>query len=126
MQQNPYAQFRGKDLTLNDLLAIDRTILSNERTLLAYARTGLALAIVGGTCIQFFESRTMMGVGVVFIAAGVVLGARGWQRYRRMQAYMGAALDVRTGTSEHPMQAAVDAGKEGDGGPSGPNAIGEP
>ncbi|HRQ72775.1 MAG TPA: hypothetical protein PLU35_07090 [Phycisphaerales bacterium] len=41
MSRNPYEFFRGRDLTLNDHLAIDRTVLSNERTPLAYGRTAI-------------------------------------------------------------------------------------
>lgn len=107
MDKNPYTRFRGKELSLNDHLAIDRTILANERTLLAYGRTALALLIVGGSCIQFFEVRWLEVVGVAFILAAVAVAIRGWNRYHRMQAYVAAALDARTGTPEHPLEQAM-------------------
>lgn len=109
MIQNPYSRYRGKDLTLNDHLAIDRTILSNERTLLAYIRTALALVIVGGSCIKFFASFWMGIVGAAFIVTGGLVAIRGLQRYGRMRAFMAAALDVQTGKPEHPLAEAVDA-----------------
>lgn len=114
MDNNPYTRFRGKELSLNDHLAIDRTILANERTLLAYGRTALALVIVGGSCIQFFESRWLEVVGVIFILAAAAVAIRGWQRYHRMQAYVAAALDARTGTPEHPLQQAVKEKSDSD------------
>jgi len=45
--KNPYDRFRRDELILRDVLAIDRTILSNERTVLAYLRSALTLFIVG-------------------------------------------------------------------------------
>lgn len=125
MINNPYSRYRGKDLTLNDHLAIDRTILSNERTFLAYSRTALALIIVGGSCIKFFASIWMTGVGGIFIAAGGLVALRGWQRYERMQALMGAALDLQTGKTEHPLADVVDAQKKsGDDSTEGTDAGG--
>jgi putative membrane protein len=107
-RENPYTKFSGRDLTLNDHLAIDRTILSNERTLLAYGRTALALVIVGGSCIKFFDSPWMTGTGVLFVVSAGVVAVRGWQRYEQMRAYTAAALDVQTGTTAHPLEKAVD------------------
>ncbi|MEX2354161.1 MAG: DUF202 domain-containing protein, partial [Gammaproteobacteria bacterium] len=64
---NPYAKFRKHTLTLNDYLAIDRTILSNERTLLAYGRTALAQVIIGGSALKFFDSLALGVIGVIFL-----------------------------------------------------------
>jgi putative membrane protein len=108
MERNPYSRFKGKELSLSDHLAIDRTILANERTLLAYGRTALALVIVGGSCIQFFEARWLEVLGGSFILAAVAVAIRGWERYHRMRAYVAAALDARTGNPEHPLQQKVD------------------
>jgi putative membrane protein len=102
--RNPYEQFRHRELTLNDHLAIDRTVLANERTILAYARTALAMLIIGGSAIKFFDSAWMLLVGVPFIIAGIAVMAWGWSRYRRTQRVLHAALAERTGSTEHPLE----------------------
>lgn len=114
MRRNPYQKYRGKELTLNDHLAIDRTILSNERTVLAYARTSLAMLIVGGSVIKFFETVWIQALGPVFIGFGIAVALRGWSRYEQMKVYMEAALDERTGSSEHPLEKSIDAQKKND------------
>lgn len=104
MHRPPYSQFRGQKLTLNDYLAIDRTILANERTLLAYGRTALALAVVGGTLIKFFASVWLRGVGVLFLAIGALIAFRGWQRYDQTKRLLAAALAQQTGAPDHPLK----------------------
>ncbi len=104
MTRNPYEFFRGRDLSLNDHLAIDRTVLSNERTLLAYGRTALAMLIIGGSCIKFFDSLWMQALGVPFVAGGVVVMAWGWRRYERTRRFLAAALQHQTGSPEHPLK----------------------
>lgn len=107
MSFNPYHRFSDKELSLNDYLAIDRTVLSNERTLLAYGRTSLAMLAVGGSCIKFFDSFWIGLIGVVFIAGALVTAVYGVSRFRRMQAYVSVALREQTGTAEHPLTDAV-------------------
>lgn len=93
-RHNPYIRFSGQPLSLNDYLAIDRTILANERTLLAYGRTALALLIVGGTAIQFIDSAAMTALGWLFvILAGVVALAGAW-RYWHADRLLRATLVV--------------------------------
>ena len=106
-RKNPYGRFRGQKLTLNDSLAIDRTVLANERTLLAYGRTALALAIVGGTCLNVFESPWIRGTGVAIMLAGALVAVRGWRRYVFTRQLLAAALEHETGTPEHPLQEEV-------------------
>ena len=107
MAQNPYLRFRGKDLTLNDYLAIDRTVLANERSLLAYGRTSLAMLAIGGSCLKFFDSMWIQTLGVAFIGASIITMARGWARFRGMQKLLAAALEQLTGAPEHPLKDAV-------------------
>lgn len=107
--KNPYARFRKQSLTLNDYLAIDRTVLSNERTLLSYGRTALALAALGGTAIQYFETAWPRLAGVAAIALGAAIMARGWWRFRHMQVRLSAALEEMTGAPGHPLEEARDA-----------------
>lgn len=104
MRKTPYSQFRGQKLTLNDYLAIDRTILANERTLLAYGRTALALGVVGGSLIKFFVSIWIRVLGGVFLLAGALIALRGWQRYRQTSRLLATALEQQTGVPEHPLK----------------------
>ncbi len=112
MSKSPYLKFRDKDLTLNDYLAIDRTVLANERTLLAYGRTALAMVIIGGTCLKFFDESGMTVIGAAFLIGSVVVTARGWMRFVRMKRYVAVALEQRTGTAEHPLRDATRAPAE--------------
>ena len=112
MSKNAYLRFRGKELTLNDYLAIDRTVLANERTLLAYGRTALAMLIIGGTCLKFFDTWWMTTIGVAFMIGSALVTARGWMRYVRMKRYVAVALEQRTGTAEHPLRDATRAPAE--------------
>jgi putative membrane protein len=100
----PYDRFRERDLTLNDYLAIDRTVLANERTLLSYVRTGLTLVIIGGSALKFFDSQVFTVVGWVFIACGAVVFFIGWRRYRHTDGLLRVALESQTGEKEHPLQ----------------------
>lgn len=82
-RDNPYARFAAREMTLNDFLAIDRTVLANERTLLAYARTALAMLAIGGSAIRFFDADWVVLVGVPFIVGGAAVMILGVARYRR-------------------------------------------
>lgn len=92
---NPYVRFRGQPLTLNDYLAIDRTVLANERTLLSYTRTALTMVVIGGTAMKFFDSLWMELIGVVFLIFALFTFIIGWRRYQRMRAYVSAAIEQR-------------------------------
>lgn len=108
-RHNPYTQFQGRQLSLSDHLAIDRTVLANERTILAYGRTALAMFIIGGSAIKFFSPLTGLLLGIPFIAGGAVVMLWGWMRYNRTRQYLSVALHQRTGSPDHPLEAAVDA-----------------
>jgi len=84
MERSPYENVPPAALILSDKLAIDRTLLANERTLLAYLRSALSLVIVGITFIHFFEIGVLLYIGLVSIPSGLVVGALGITRYRRM------------------------------------------
>lgn len=108
MRKSPYGRFRASDLTLNDYLALDRTILANERSLLAYARTSLALIAVGGSCIKFFGSWWMTLLGYLFLVASGVVAVVGWRSFKLTQAYLTAVLEETTGKGEHPLKDTVE------------------
>lgn len=91
-------------MSLNDYLAIDRTILSNERTLLAYGRTALAQVIIGGSCLKFFDSLMFNVIGWTFLAAAVVTMAIGWRHYLHTDRLLRVALESQTGGHEHPLE----------------------
>lgn len=101
---NPYAKFRHRSLSLNDYLAIDRTILANERTLLSYGRTALAMVIIGGSAMKFFGSPALTVIGWMFLTGGVIVMFIGWRRYRHTTQLLQAALLSQTGEGEHPLE----------------------
>ena len=80
--RNPYEDVHPDDLGINDMLAADRTALSNERTLLSYVRTALTFAVSGGSAIQFIGGTLVDVVGYALVAAGVATGLIGAWRYR--------------------------------------------
>jgi putative membrane protein len=101
---NPYAKFSHSSLTLNDYLAIDRTILANERTLLAYGRTALAQVIVGGGAVKLFSSPLLTLLGGAFLTGGVATMLIGWHRYRHTDRLLQAALLSQIGEAKHPLE----------------------
>lgn len=102
MEYNPYSRFGGRDLTLNDHLAIDRTILANERTVLSYTRTALTMLVIGGTCIKFFTAWWMEAIGAAFIVGSLVVSLWGWRRFHRMRRRLSTALIHRAETPAPP------------------------
>lgn len=108
-RRNPYEKFRDRELTLNDYLAIDRTILSNERTALAYGRTALAMLVIGGSAIKFFTQWYMWAIGGVFIAAAVVVAVIGARRYRSTARSLAVALERQTGDPGHPLRETAES-----------------
>jgi putative membrane protein len=106
--ENPYVKFRGQSLTLNDYLAIDRTVLANERTLLSYTRTALTMLVIGGTCIKFFDFLWIEIVGVIFLLAALGCFIIGWRRFLRMRDWVAAALEQRA--ESDAARAAVQSG----------------
>jgi putative membrane protein len=67
--------------SLNDCMAVERTIMSNERTLLAYVRTSLAILVVAVTIIKFFSSQGMVILGYILLLVGVVCATLGLMRF---------------------------------------------
>lgn len=82
---SPYAKFQHSELILRDQLALDRTVIANERTLLSYVRTAFALVVAGVSFLQFFDSRLVEMIGLMFIPAGLVVLALGWRSYQKLR-----------------------------------------
>ena len=83
MSENQYSRFRkdDKELILRDYLAIDRTLLSNESALLSYVRTSLAMLVAGISLTQFFDSPSIILLGVTLIAIAMIIVYVGVHRY---------------------------------------------
>lgn len=96
--ENELAQ-RPKARTLNDCMAVERTILSNERTLLAYIRTALAILVVAVTIIKLFTSQGMLILGYALIVAGVVCLTLGLMRFTEMYNKINDLGRCKTGPS---------------------------
>jgi putative membrane protein len=83
-RRSPYRKFDHSDLTLRDLLAIDRTLVANERTLLGFVRTTLALLAAGAAVLHFFEEPATEVAGWTLIALAVPVAGIGiWHYLRR-------------------------------------------
>ena len=85
MPESPNVGSRPPDLSLSDLLAIDRTDMANQRTFLAFLRTGLAIAVLGITFLELLNTRWSAILGYVCIAAGGAMVLLGALQYRRMK-----------------------------------------
>ncbi|MCP4447687.1 MAG: DUF202 domain-containing protein [Myxococcales bacterium] len=84
MKRQTYARFEKDELTLRDVLAIDRTIVANERTLLGYTRTTLAMLGGGAALLHFFDDRSYVIVGWSVLAVSVpTLGIGIWHYLQR-------------------------------------------
>lgn len=87
-KSRPYAERNADELTVRDVLAIDRTVLANERTLLAYIRTALALLVGGVTLIHFFDLSSARILGYAMLPFGPVALVIGVWRYRRVNSHL--------------------------------------
>jgi putative membrane protein len=68
--------------SLNDMLALDRTAMSNERTFLAYIRTSLVLLITGGTIIRILGTKSIdLAAGYAFVVLGALVLIFGFIRF---------------------------------------------
>jgi putative membrane protein len=99
MTDNQYDRFSKSELILRDELAIDRTILANERTALSYLRGSMALIIAGLTFVHFIEFGLLRYIGMSLIPLGLIAGAIGVRRYRRMNQQIRA---IRKGMDRNP------------------------
>jgi putative membrane protein len=68
-------------LSMNDILAMERTSMANERTFLAYIRTSLTLIVPGLTGVEFANSPSLKVVAAMFVPLGVLVILVGAARF---------------------------------------------
>ena len=68
-------------LSINDLLALERTSMANERTFLAYIRTSLTLIVPGVTGVQLADTLLLKIVSFLFVPIGILLFIIGAVRF---------------------------------------------
>ncbi|MFP4459000.1 MAG: DUF202 domain-containing protein [Candidatus Zixiibacteriota bacterium] len=84
---NRYDKTKFEELTLRDLLALDRTKLANSRTFLAYLRTAIVVAVSAITLIGILhEWETLQYVGYALIPISIFIFACGAAQYFRFRA----------------------------------------
>lgn len=71
--------------SVSDLLAIERTNLSNERTLLAYTRTALGMVAAGAALWKLFEISWARVAGAAFLILGPAVMLFGLWRFFRIR-----------------------------------------
>ena len=77
MKRKTYARFEKDELTLRDVLAIDRTLLG-------YVRTTLAMLGAGAALLHFFEDSAPQLAGWGFLGVSVpILGIGVWHYIQR-------------------------------------------
>ena len=79
-----YASFNPNELTIRDLLALDRTVLANERTFLSYVRTAVVFGGSGITILKLFPDQPILiPPAYAFIFITPVVFFLGYKRYMR-------------------------------------------
>lgn len=111
MKESPYSRFDAGQLILRDELAVDRTLLANERTLLAYLRSAVALVIAGVSIMHFSNAGWFWWIGVTCIPLGVIAGAVGIARYRKVARSISF---LRQATAKKPDTAEESGAEESD------------
>jgi putative membrane protein len=69
--------------SVNDQLAIERTIMANDRTLLSFIRTTLYFVVAGLTLIQFISVKYGVLLQVVFFMLAAFTLVMGLYKYRQ-------------------------------------------
>jgi putative membrane protein len=92
MKRTTYARFEQDELTLRDVLAIDRTIVANERTLLGYVRTTLAMLGAGAALLHFFDEQASQYAGWSFLALSIPMLGVGVYHYLQRRRSLGPLI----------------------------------
>lgn len=100
MNDSPYERFATGQLILRDELAVDRTLLANERTLLAYLRSAVALVIAGVSIMHFSTAGWFWWIGIACVPFGIIAGAVGIVRYRKVDRSISRLRDLPAETSD--------------------------
>lgn len=72
------------DMTLNDYLSVDRTVLANERTLLSYLRTAITFIVAGITLGQILIGKEKIYVVVILFVSAFFFTIYGVYNYRKV------------------------------------------
>ncbi|OLY92047.1 putative membrane protein [Cnuella takakiae] len=67
---------------LNDLLAVERTLMANDRTLLSFIRTALYFSVAGISLHQLMPQAFSWGLTYMFLALALLFLVVGLVRYR--------------------------------------------
>lgn len=68
-----YKQYSKEELSLRDLLAMDRTVLANERNILSFIRSFFSFIITGLALIRFFPAWNRMAFFLFFLGVLILL-----------------------------------------------------
>ncbi len=69
--------------SLNDQLAIERTLMANDRTLLSFIRTALYFVVAGLTLTQLVSLRYGFLLQALFFALAIITLSLGVHKYRQ-------------------------------------------
>ena len=92
-----YERIESENLILRDLLAIDRTVLSNQRSFLACIRTSLSVFVAGVSFIKFIGYTWTTVIGWAFMPLSAALLLIGVSRYLHMKRRIEALIAAREG-----------------------------
>ncbi|MCI3924684.1 DUF202 domain-containing protein [Paenibacillus sp. TRM 82003] len=74
--------------SVNDLLALERTVLANERTILAYIRTSVTCLAAAVSLIEFFKIKTFVYIGYALIPVSAAILGFGVYRFFKSKRMM--------------------------------------
>ena len=71
--ENKQAAPEKNAYSINDILAMERTVMANERTFLAYIRTSMTLLVPGVTGVQLADTLLLKAVSFLFVPLGILV-----------------------------------------------------
>ncbi len=78
-------QSKNNGGSLNDFLAVERTVMANERTLLSFIRTALYFSVAALTLTQFVSIDYAFIFQAIFFVLAALILAVGLYKYRRQR-----------------------------------------
>lgn len=83
MKEKPATEEKKVHGSVNDILALERTIMANERTFLAYIRTAMTLLVPGVTGVQLADTMLMKVISFLFVPLGILVFIIGTFRFMK-------------------------------------------